>query len=478
MKKLFATLLALMTLTSTASAETLRLYLTRAPETFIKAHPEVEIVHQDNERDPDYYTTAELSGPMMTREFNWDVFPLYVDRADAHLLMEKGYLMDLSGSEVIRDAVARMHPAIAEQCMYDGKIYAVPEYFRESDNILMVNMKCWEEAGYTPEDIPQSFSALLDFIEAYVTRRENDPDLTINVSGVLDDYMYGPETYPRWLVTMLLDSYMDQVNYAGEPLRFNDPELESLLERTMAVSKRIYALEPSKSSEMIEPGLFGVPGFTDWTELQRTRVDLRIREDQPSLFTGYLKLTAVSVTTKNPELAIELVEDSLMELWPDSAVLVYADAEPVVNTTYEDTRRHCQNMIALIDHVLADDHTPYTEYFDMDFDDLSNWGSNYPAVVANYYDENRAFDLLETRENFQRSLEGTPKYIMSPEALTVYKNLAQGLYLSGPSVFDTTSESSSNFWKLIRQLTDGLISPHEFCQEADRIAWMMTMENQ
>ena len=141
MKKLFALILALLTMTSTACAETLRLYLTRAPEAFTNAHPEVKIVHQDNERDPGYYTTAEFSGPMMTREFNWDVFPIYVDRADAHLLMKKGYLLDLSDSDIIREAVARMHPAIAEQCMLDGKIYAVPEYFRESDNILMVNMQ-------------------------------------------------------------------------------------------------------------------------------------------------------------------------------------------------------------------------------------------------------------------------------------------------------------------------------------------------
>lgn len=478
MKKFFVMLLALMMLTATASAETLRLYLARAPETFTAAHPEVEIVHQDNERDPEYYTTAEFSGPMMTREFNWDVFCLFAEKADAHLLMEKGYLLDLSGSEVIRDAVARMHPAIAEQCMLDGKIYAVPEYFRESDHILMVNMDCWEEAGYTQADIPQSFPAFLDFIEAYVTRRENDPDLTINVLGVLDDYMYGPSTYPTWLVTTLLDSYMDQVNEAGEALRFNDPELESLLERVMAVSKRIYALEPSKSSERIEPGLFGVTGGIDWSDLRQARVDLRIREDQPSLFTGYLTLTAVSAMTQNPELAIELVEDALLEMWRDAAVLVYADAEPILNPSYEDNRREAQNMLALIAHVLAGDDTPYTEYFDMDFDDPSNWGGNYPAVVANYYDENRAFDILEMKDYFERMLENTPRYIMSPEDLAAYKEFAQGLSISGPSVFDTTSNSYSNFWKLIRQLTDGLISAHEFCQEADRIAWMMEMENQ
>ena len=477
-KKLIVLLLILLSLTAPACAETLRLCGVAEPKAFTDAHPEVAFIHADPSTQT-YATTAEFSAPMLTREFNWDVFTMYTDKADAHLLMEKGYLLDLSGSEVIRDAVARMHPAIAEQCMYNGKIYAVPAYFRVEDNaVLMISPDGWAEAGYTLEDIPHSYPAFLDLLEDFLTRRENDPNLTVNVSNQIDDYLYGPEKYARWMVGLLLDNHIAQTLHAGEALRFDDPALASLLERTLAICERIYALEPTKSEGYAgEPALFSSHmGLSlDWLALQQYHVDLRLREDQPTLITCFMTLTAVSAATENPALAVELVEGTLGEIWPYADVLLYTDAEPIVNPDYETSIRDLQNMLALIDRLLADDHTPYTDYFDLNVS--SQTLTHYPAVVANF-ETMDAWELLERRDYFERGLERESPYHFPPEQLAAYQTFAPGLYIPGPTVFDTSSDSSSNFFKLTRQLTDGLISAHEFCQQADRIAWMMAMENQ
>ena len=478
MKKLLTISFALMILTSTASAEMLRLCSVDEPKSFTAAHPEVTFIHADPYTQT-YTTTAEFSTPMLTREFNWDVFSMYTSKADAHLLMEKGYLLDLSGSEIIRDAVARMHPAIAEQCVYHGKIYAVPAYFRAEDNTtLMIEPNGWAEAGYTLEDIPHSYPAFLDLLEDFLTRRENDPDLAVNVSNQMDDYLYGPEKYTRWMVGLLLDKYIAQTLYAGEELRFDDPSLEKLLERTIAVCQRIYALEPTKSEGYAgEPALFSSNKdlSLDWIALQQYHVDLRLREDQPTLITCLMTLTAASAATRNPELAVELVEGTLEEIWPYADVLLYTDAEPVLNPNYETNIRDRQNLLALIDHLLADDHTPYTEYFDMNVSDVAL--AHYPAIVANY-ENMEVWELLEHKDYSQRVMEKESPYLLPPEQLAAYQTFASGLYIPGPTVFDASSDSSSNFSKLVRQLTDGLISAHEFCQQADHIAWMMAMENQ
>ena len=52
-----------------------------------------------------------------------------------------------------------MHPAIAQQVMFDGGIYGVPTMI--SFNFQIVHAASWEACGSTDADVPQSFPQLL-----------------------------------------------------------------------------------------------------------------------------------------------------------------------------------------------------------------------------------------------------------------------------------------------------------------------------
>lgn len=472
MKKLLALLLVLMSLTAAASAETLRFYATNVPQALLDAHPGLTAIQSDFERDRSYETTSELAGALLTRSFGWDLLTVQTNRVDTDLLMEKGYLLDLSGSEIIRDAVSRMHPFIQQRCMHDGKIYAVPysiELVRPDEQIAS---EVLDALGYTEADVPQTFPALLDFIERYLDRRDIEPDLDYCVVANLDDSYYHEHFYARYLTQLLVNSHITQSLYAGVPIRFNTPEFVALLNRTRNLADRIFTYEPIRRSpsDRTWPGILG-----SYTSLgEEYGISCRLSEDQPILRTAYVLLSAAYAGTPYPELAIEALEMSLPNIWDVAQTYIYTDVEPLMNPDFPSDNTHCLNIIALIEHRIAEDKTPWADYLDLTYGTF-----NY----ASFFDElwqGTVYEAQDKLEKWQRSLQriARQQWYVSPEALAAYRATTDTLYLPGPSIFTDSAEGQQNFYTLQRQFSDGLISAEQFALEADRIAEMIELENQ
>ena len=291
MTKWLALLCAMTLLCGTASAETLRMYALGVSEAFRAAHPGLTIEEPDWERDQRYTTTSEFAGAFLTRSFDWDVFSIRTDDAEPDLLMEKGYLLDLSGSEVVREAIDRVYPFIRERCVKDGKIYAVPSHVYVYDPDVHIASEVMEDLGYTVEDLPQTFPALLDFIEEYLDRRDREPELDYCVWANLDQEIYGKSSYPDILIRLLVSSHVKQCQYAGVPIRFNTPEMVALLERAKAVADRIFTYEPVRPYDDSRPW----PGILDSYTLlgEQYPISVRISEDQPMLRIADIHMTAV-----------------------------------------------------------------------------------------------------------------------------------------------------------------------------------------
>ena len=65
---------------------------------------------------------------MLTRSFQGDIFSFNTMAKDLSILYKHGYCLDLSSSSIISEAIARMHPAIAQQVMFDGGIYGIQQF--------------------------------------------------------------------------------------------------------------------------------------------------------------------------------------------------------------------------------------------------------------------------------------------------------------------------------------------------------------
>ena len=481
MKRLIAMLLLLMTLTASASAETLRLYQVILRDDFTAEHPGVDILTNYTDEGGFSYGTMELYNALLGGTFDWDVFETWTHETDIRLLMKKGYLLDLSSSGIVRDYIARLYPDVAAQCVYDGKIYAVPMGLWDQSAPKMVWPEKWQEVGYTEADVPQTYGEYLNFIDAWLDRREDDPNLTLNVFAYFTPFEYNIHSYSAVLVDELLESHIAQLVYAGQPLSFSDPDLPDLLEQAKAVGERIFRYEPTKTETNSNYGLFGLTNLA-FSERAPWQANLRIHEEQPLLTPHFLTMTCVYAGTENPELAIAALESSLLQYLSEDVhasriAMMCADSQPVRNPSFDSQMRLTQNFIAMCEHQLAGDDTPYTEYVDMtDLDEYQStvayWAAELPGMTeADVRD--RLARQLESAEFFKKYQE----YTVSPDFLAAWRQYGQHLYFPGPNIF-TAEEGYENFTRLKRQFVDGAIDAKQLITELDRIAWMMQMEKQ
>ncbi len=464
----FLTLLLCLSLACPALAETLVTYYcglsssTRkdAYEAFHARYPDVTFEkskYQEQSR-----SGSELAGLMLTREFDADVFTMQNYKFDLQTLYQKGYCVDLSSSNVIRDFLSRVYPRIAEACMRDGKIYAVPDavYIR----FYSVGTG-WEKAGYTAEDVPDTFPKLLDFLEMWCDRIEEEP-MVERGHGVaalegLDESAYSSGIYIRWLTDLLLDNYIMQRQYANQPLDFSDPELLTLLERAKAIGTRLYEVEyaPKESDGRSPEGLF-IGGENsnsgNFPETMDPVCFFRLNDQQPKLIKADVRVTCVYAGSDMREAAIAMLEEDILHpFWNVSQAMLLTDAAPIENPNYPGELAHWQGKLAEAAEALARTN--------LSADERAEW-EDWQTLWQHYVDEWYA-------EKYRWSL--------SPKSLENYRSVVDGLYIPAPTVLTAdASDGSETLWRLKREFSAGVLTPAELLKELDRIATMMQLEEQ
>ncbi len=475
MKRLLILLLALtLILPALSRAESLSLYFAsptdEAEADFLAQHPGVTLTHAASE---EYITTTdEMNGKLLTGEFTYDVFKIATMYGDPQSVMKKGFCLDLSGSAVIQEAIGRMWPGIAAQCMRDGRIYAVPTHIQITT--VMADREVWESLGLTPQDVPQSFPELLDFLDQWVIRMETEPE-SIDVYGMFDETIYTKNSYARWLIQLLLEEYIYQRQFAGLPVRFDDPALPALLEHARQTGQAIARIEPVKT-ETKNPGLLNYEFLFPMEELADWGIFLRMNDEQPKLLTGLLDMTAVNAGTKQPELAVSLVENIITHETFVAADMAkfYRDAEPVENRNYEKNRQYVLDLISVVKNAMEHPEKPLEECIVLGDEYLETYQYWY-SYMRDKPDMDRVEEVLARWEEEIRSEEG--RWSFSPEALAAYKEFAPSLFFPASTAFSTgATDAGSSFRTLQERFADGQMDVDQFVREIDRIAEMVELE--
>ena len=490
MKRFLAMLFVLLIVTSAACAEELIACYwgdsRDADAAFLAAHPGVRLGQSRMEVYP--FTASEMAGKMLTREFDYDVF--FVETA-CHLpqdVIDKGYALDLSGSEIIREAVARLHPTIRSWVEQDGHIYGFPYSVEFKPTPMICNPEAWEALGYTEDDIPQSFPEFLDFLDAWVARQRQDFRSDYWVFNSMDVTAYTASWYTNKLASMLIDNYVLQKQFAEERLTFDEPELLMLMKRVQETGAAIYSIEQVKEESLgrVMTALFtregfGLHGITT-QEQERWYVPLRLNREQPAVVTGTLDIAMVYAGTDKPELAIDYIESIIQNntfdgvKWDDA--MLYVDGQPIINEKQAEDIRRWSNLIALGEHRLAGDQSPITEYLDLT-DATEQRIADY-AHTAQYLWERSEEQAQKDIDDWQWYLDeaNRKEYLFSPESLAAWQRFVQTMYFPGPSPLSPDTEGGWNVTLLIRQFAAGTISAEQLLRDVARIEWMMEMENQ
>jgi hypothetical protein len=412
----------------------------------MKAHPEVQCVWNDPNVD-DYSTTTALNGVLVTREFNFDVFRLSNINFDYQQIMSKGYCVDLSESEVIRGELNKMHPSIAAQAMRDGKIYAIPVDI--SFQLFICDERGWEAAGLTDKDVPTSFPAFLDFLEAWLARIEKNPEYNISINNHWDETLYNEHTYTEWLVGMLIDNYIMQRQYVGEPVRFDNEELIQLLGRAKEIGDDIYQAEPTDKGEF---QLFDSFSCGGWPGNVASRlVSLRLNEKLPKLVPAYLSMYAINSASEEKALSLELMESIASHIKDLPRALLFKDAEPVRNPNFEKELEGAQANVTECEEKLKD-----------------------PAIKTD-----EKYSLQDRLENYKHILESVKgrEYSLSQERLQDYQSFAGSLYFPVPGTFFIATDEGQNLKKLEARYAAGNLTAKEFVKQLDHTAQVVELEN-
>ena len=174
-----------------------------------------------------YAATHDSSVEEYLRDF------LYGDAADVYgvrdpavfsALAEKGYCVDLSGSEVISAYVERMYPGIRGAFCRDGKIYAIP--FIASFDFrfaLGYNPQVMAMMGLTEADLPRTFMEWMAFLEQWA----DSPVLEENDVELVRASIYGD--LRELLLMAILEQQAINCEQKGLPPTFSDEALTALL---------------------------------------------------------------------------------------------------------------------------------------------------------------------------------------------------------------------------------------------------------
>lgn len=407
-------------------------------QAFLREHPDTQVVWGNGVYDD----TSQFTAALVTGELRCDLYTLQTQSYAWPILMQKGYCLDLSGSQVLSGAVARMHPNIASRLHYEGRLYAVP--WGLTFTYLQVAGDVWQKAGLTAQEVPQSFPQFLDFLDSWCQRIEAAPQPSIRTYGDADTT---EALYLSWLASLLINEAAMQMQYANQPLRFDDPALLSLLQRAEAIAKRLYPLEAHSGPYH----LFENTPAHEWPRHQEHLVYLRVHEGQPRLIKAALNLWGVHPQTKRPEACIELLERTLTGEDPlrHPELFLYRDAQPLVNPQYEEDSQRLGREIAGLKQDL--------EAESLSLDSRDSLTQRLSALEYS----------LQQVENQQ--------WVMSPAQMADYQSAADRLYFPGPNIF-VGSLASENLESLIKRFGARQLPAQQFLQELDRIAVMMERE--
>ena len=447
MRKMFlkclCLLLALMYL-SPVSAEELRISgisdAHDAYQLFTGDHPDMTVIAELSR----YRSDTQLVNAFLSREFVYDVFSMNTASFHVEQLFAKGYCADLSSSDVIRQAVFEMHPSIQKLVMFDDAIYGLP--YSAYISFLCYDKDIWDYAGLSEEDVPDSFPALLDFLENWLNRVEDDPDNDIGVYGLFDESMYSEASYTNLLTTWLVNEHIMQCSFANEPLRFDTPDFLLLLSRCKGIGRRLYDADPTFSCEY---ALFTTSSFM--TDIEQV-VSLRLNEQQPELIRASLSLFLIYAGSEHKERALEFIEDCLQVMEDHHRAFLFSEATPVENEDYEGSVAFWQGKV---------------DAAKMNLETVSD---------ADRRDAEIELERLETILAAVSHPEN--RYLILPEQLASYQAYGNALFFQPPSVFSAETEEGQNVRSLISQFSFGQLPADMLAKRMNELAIMLENEQQ
>lgn len=411
----------------------------RAYYAFTGANPDVEVVKKTSDED--------LIQAMMSQSASMDIYVLNMSGAEFATLLDRGYAVELGGSEKITGLVGQMYPAIAEAASRDGMVYALPlEMYNYS--MMGYDMEAFRRLGLSEEDVPTTWDELLDLLIALPDYMANDEDVSMFEPNVTQ------EDARSTLFSMILDNYLLYIDQPDQEFTLDTPLLRGLLEKLETVDFEALGLISQDEAGTsffwsAEPGDF-MFATTVNLDVRRYAFDnftpmlLGFEEGVPGMMSVQVNAALVNPFSQNVETAIaflETVADNLDEIFRIQTMP--GENTPVRSPYYEENMESYEEQLAYLRESLESAEDEETR----------------AALEQN----------IAEMEGYMQEYEEEVSWEVSAASIDNYRGYAENMVV--PSNMD-----DAEFYELRMQYVDGLIGMDEMISKMDQRLTMMRME--
>ena len=417
-----------------------------AARKFTQENPDIPLIFSEQ-----YYGMAQLGQAMVSGDTTIDVIRTSVANGFDNLL-EKGYCADLSSSQKLMDYVNSLYPALRDEVMKDGKLYAIPVSLYGSTLSYMPSKL--EEIGLTEEDMPTTFVELCEFITRWNNEWIDDENKT-NVMPFCTTMSNRSVVFD-----LMLKAYLDYYDAKGEPLTFDTPEFNAMLTALDSMDASNLDMPANMSDQeydeyyQLYSGVFVDRGLLSTAEGEYAAVPLKLSIGEGKDFTVGTTMEVLFVNPRCANLpeAIKLLECYVDTLDDSYKILMCPDCnDPVENQYYQDTLKNFQDSLAELQEQLktADD----AEKRD-------------PEDTIKYYE-----DSLNNKESF--------RWDYSAQTIAQYREIGDHVFARHANVlYSAGNDTSTQLRSLHERYVQKQITRDQYIKELNQKARMIVLENQ
>lgn len=413
--------------------------VSRTYEGFNNTHADIaSIINHDYQED------SRIIEDMMNRDSHTDIYIINSNSQAFSALYDRGYMLDLSGNETIREFVNDMYPALRDACMRDGEIITLPVQI--NGWTLCANTKSLEALGYTAEDIPAYWPDFLDFLNEIATKLPEDGSIRI-----FDAYMSQQDALSQLFYEIMSD-YDLYLCMNSQEKGYDTPELNAALEKLQQLDFEAMGLHETVEDEepadmvlaLFQTGCGCTLGnFYDGA----TPLLLSFEADTEGSLPISMSAAFVNPFSENADAALDFLQEMIKNA-DNSLLYNVSDSlnEPLRHSSYE---KNLEDMEESIEDLRASLET--AEPVDV-------------PVIEEQIAESEGY-LEEYRQNV---------WEISPASIEWYRAHADRIAVSGYNYLN--GESAGDVYDLYSQFLENRIDVKTLLKSIDQKVKMMAME--
>lgn len=416
--------------------------------------------------DSQHYPTAQEFGQaLLSGEDQIDLFLLDGGYMDMSALQQKGYTLDLSGSQPLTDYAAQLYPELQAAGEQDGKLMMVAVEMYA--NMFGYHPKVFTAMGLEP---PRTFFELCDLIERW---NDDLADEHADFTPFRSSDIRGELTF------IALQMYADAAALGDKGFQFSDPLLRRMLERVeklridnlgMTVDTESPDAQKAfdelyKKVSMVDMdfdlSLRGIKYMQDAqkypqivsSERSGVRMPLLLTADEGVPFNAalWVRMAAVSAKSQHPEAATRYLELYVANLRQEmKAALMPGMDSAIPNPDYERQMENLQRHLKALE-----------------------------AAAAKAEGAEKT-ELEGSLEKYRKSLVGEEdrrKFIATEEAVKLYRQILEHRYVTRHDSMRMLL-NNEDIRNVLQRYQQKQLTLDQFLQEADGKLRLMRLETQ